>query len=386
LKKDLQFFQSLGLIDFIIIYDRTGRPWLTQGSNSNPPLFTDPEIPCFSCHGTKKKESVPFTFNLALKNSPNCQGCHGKTEGQIGYVYAKLRVPEFKSLSSLSKGKYIIFYLLIGAVVLTFGAGYVGYYITGRLGRVKRAIDDFREGRPVTLEDNLNDEISELARAFNEMAKRVVYTEQNLKQSRAYLKNLLDNMTDMVILLDPEHRIRYANRATLEFLKKEEREVLGRTCHEVFHHSPVPCYEKDGREKEECGFKEAFKGRRCSFVHHHRIEGKERHFFVQYIPFKEKRGKIPYIIEMAREITENYKLNEEKRILGQFNETLQDTNTLEELFERLSLLAKRALKAQGCAIFLYDPKKGKLRLANHRYVNPSIVSHIEEIGLDECVT
>ncbi|RMG73100.1 MAG: PAS domain-containing protein, partial [Nitrospirae bacterium] len=188
------------------------------------------------------------------------------------------------------------------------------------------------------------------------------------------------------ILLDPEHRIRYANRATLEFLKKEEREVLGRTCHEVFHHSPVPCYEREGREKEECGLLIALEGKEYSSVHYHRINEKNRYFHIRYIPFKEKKGNVPFIIEMVREITETYKLNEEKRILDQFKDLLQDTYTLEELFERLSLLAKRALKAQGCAIFLYDPKKRTLRLANHRYVNPSIVSHIEEIGLDECVT
>lgn len=388
LKEELQFFQGLGLLEHICIYDRSGRLWLSAGRiPASIPLFNDKDLVCAACHGAgaERHQRGMDNFVFALNNDKQCQGCHGNTRGPIGYVYARLQLPNMEILTGTSSRKYLLIYFVVGGIVLFIGGGYIHYYIVRRLKEVNRAITDFERGRWAPLVDNNNDEIAEIVRSFNRMAEKITSTQADLNESRAYLENLLDNMTDMVIVIDREHRIRYVNSATLAFLGKEETDVIGRKCHSLFHGSPVPCYLGKGPQREECGFLTAFRGRRMTAVHTHKTGKGTAYIHIQYIPFYQD-GKIPYIIEMARDITETYRLNEEKRILSEYNESLQNVTDMPCLTERLTRLGRELLRADGCNLFIYDRKTERLKLLNRDAVDPALRAHIEDMGLDECVS
>jgi PAS domain S-box-containing protein len=89
---------------------------------------------------------------------------------------------------------------------------------------------------------------------------------------------------------------------------------------------------------------------------------------------------------MARDITETYKLNEQKRILATYNEALQNVTDLSNLVDELIRIGKEELKADACSLFLYDYSSGRLQLLNIDSARPLLVEHIKEMKLDECVS
>ncbi len=385
LREDLLVIQRLGFLQHICIYDSSGRLWFRSGvPPMRLPVFNNRDLVCTSCHGYKRKYN-PDNFIFALQNEPECQSCHDNSKEILGYIYGRLIIPGMNLFEQGERRQYLFIYFIIGAIVLFIGGGYIHYYIVRRLQAINRAITSFDAGHWQPVKDRFDDEIGEISRSFNKMAERIISTQAELNESRAYLKNLLDNMTDMVIVIDREHKIRYVNRATLEFLRKKETEIIGRECHRVFHDSPVPCYLRRGPERDECGFLAAFKGRRGSSVHKHRTEKGNTYIHVQYIPFYQE-GKILYMIEMARDITETYKLNEEKRILSEYNAVLQNVTDMSSFVDWLSRLGRMELKAEGCSLFIYDRKTERLKLLNRDSVDPALRVHIEEMELDECVS
>lgn len=59
----------------------------------------------------------------------------------------------------------------------------------------------------------------------------------DLRGERSRLLNLLDRLPGYVVLLGPDHVIRYENRAFRQLFGPG----VGKACHEVLRHSPVPC-------------------------------------------------------------------------------------------------------------------------------------------------
>ncbi|NOY65183.1 MAG: PAS domain-containing protein, partial [Nitrospirae bacterium] len=384
LREELLVFQKLGLLQHICIFDSSGRLWFRSGTSPvRLPVFNDKELICTACHGKRGKHD-PDNFTFALRNGVACERCHGSSKGTIGYVYARMVLPGMDLIEQSDRREYLFIYFIMGAIVLFIGGGYVHYYIVRRLQAINRAITSFEAGQWEPVKDETEDEIAEISRSFNRMAERIISTQAELNKSRAYLKNLLDNMTDMVVVIDRQHVIQYVNRATLEFLNKGESDVIGRKCHEVFHKSPVPCYLDEIHGLNECGLRVAFSGRRFSAVHSHITDNGKLYIHLQYIPFYQD-GAISYVIEMARDITETYKLNEQKAILATCNETLQNVTELSELTDRLVVIGKEKFKADAINIFLYDNNTGRLQLFKADCDNPLLIEHIREVDLDECV-
>jgi PAS domain S-box-containing protein len=54
-------------------------------------------------------------------------------------------------------------------------------------------------------------------------------------------KNVLDTMLEMVVLLDTERRVIWANRAASEYYGVTAEEMMGRVCYEVWYGSSQPC-------------------------------------------------------------------------------------------------------------------------------------------------
>ena len=83
------------------------------------------------------------------------------------------------------------------------------------------------------LEPSSLDEDQELANAFNRMAEAVHRTVRDLESEQGLLAIAMDTMADGVIVLDPENRIRFTNRAAEWFAAADRRDSLGRPLSEV---------------------------------------------------------------------------------------------------------------------------------------------------------
>lgn len=67
-----------------------------------------------------------------------------------------------------------------------------------------------------------------------------VKSKAEVKGARENWRLTFDAVSDLVMVLDKDHKIVMANRAAEEFLKRPEKELLGHRCHELVHGTSSP--------------------------------------------------------------------------------------------------------------------------------------------------
>ena len=118
--------------------------------------------------------------------------------------------------------------LLIGLVAAFIG-GVVAYLLAGFISspikRITNAMGKVADGDLDTvLTIKRNDEVGALANSFNKMT-------QDLRKttiSKDYVDNIIGSMSDTLIVVDPDAKIRSVNRATCDLLGYAEDELVGR--------------------------------------------------------------------------------------------------------------------------------------------------------------
>lgn len=90
------------------------------------------------------------------------------------------------------------------------------------------------EKSEIALDGDQQDPLTLLAKSINQLTGDLLDT----KSSRNYVANILQSMADMLIVLNPDGTIRTVNSATLQLLKYEEKDLLGKKCEILFDSSP----------------------------------------------------------------------------------------------------------------------------------------------------
>ncbi|MFT4929115.1 MAG: PAS domain S-box-containing protein [Phenylobacterium sp.] len=104
---------------------------------------------------------------------------------------------------------------------------YVSRSISAPVIRLKQATKRIGEGKLDTkININSNDEIGELADAFNLMAGDLAASAA-LTVEKEYVDNILMSMIDTLVVINPDGKIRTINQATLELLGYQENELVG---------------------------------------------------------------------------------------------------------------------------------------------------------------
>lgn len=117
---------------------------------------------------------------------------------------------------------------LIGIVTAVIG-GMVAYvlaaFISFPIKQITNAIEKVAADDLVTpLNIKRNDEIGTLAKSFNQMTDELRKT----TISKDFVDNIIGSMNDMLIVVDPNTRIRNVNKATCDLLEYQEDELIGR--------------------------------------------------------------------------------------------------------------------------------------------------------------
>jgi PAS domain S-box-containing protein len=89
------------------------------------------------------------------------------------------------------------------------------------------------------------DEVARLAQEFNLLARTLEEARRRLLQETEYARSVIQNVTEGIIGLDREYRIRTWNRAIVERYGISESEVLGRDLFEAF-----PNLQREGLQQE----------------------------------------------------------------------------------------------------------------------------------------
>src|SRR4051794_343654 len=84
-----------------------------------------------------------------------------------------------------------------------------------------------------------NDEVADLARAFNHMSERLAAQLAQLEDDRQQLRTILSGMVEGVVALDADQRILFANDRAAHLLDFRGANAVGRKLWEVVRHRPL---------------------------------------------------------------------------------------------------------------------------------------------------
>lgn len=133
----------------------------------------------------------------------------------------------------LAYSESLIILVTLLVVALALGVGYLIYRSIARpLHKLTDAARNLGQGNlneRIRLQSN--DEIGELASAFNDMASNLSKT----TVSKDYVDNIIQSMADSLIVTDQFAHIEKVNRATERLLGFEANELIGKPLKEIFH-------------------------------------------------------------------------------------------------------------------------------------------------------
>ncbi|UCG91202.1 MAG: response regulator [candidate division WOR-3 bacterium] len=117
---------------------------------------------------------------------------------------------------------------------------------------------------------------------------------------------ILETMDEGVAVVDKRLKIISCNSAYLQALDVPRDKIIGEYCYRVSHRSMVPC------DESTCPVRQAFKTRRpVKFMHvNYDSDGREHYCDVIALPIKDKQGNVFQVLEVIRDSTEIYNLNE----------------------------------------------------------------------------
>lgn len=174
------------------------------------------------------------------KEIKHLEKVHGELDKEFAQISELFQTKIFSDLEDNNQNidfytrlLHILFivFLLLTTLVINWLAN---KEIIAPLGNIKKMIKGFSRGRtvekPVGRPDG--DEIQELAYSFWQMTREL----QHITVSRDYVDNIINNMTDSLIILDPDLSIQTVNHATLALLNIPEEELEGRSFRDVLSH------------------------------------------------------------------------------------------------------------------------------------------------------
>lgn len=163
-----------------------------------------------------------------IKNMPVVTG-----DGMIGDIYIESNINQvYDQLSNINQ----IF--IVGTGISLIITVILGFFIART---ITKPITDMRNQTVEMSKGNYtqrvkiygNDEIGELALAFNNLSKRVQEAQANTESEKRRLDSVITHMSDGVIATDRRGRVRIVNDMALKMLGKSKEEVSGHFIFDV---------------------------------------------------------------------------------------------------------------------------------------------------------
>ncbi len=169
--------------------------------------------------------------------------------------------------------------------------------------------------------------------------------------SKPSCEQIIDVLVDPFVVIDRDFRIVAANRAYRERYGVGPDGVVGRRCHEVSHHSPVPC----SRNGEHCPHEEVFRHKRptqAMHVHFDR-DGAEEAVQLHASPVFGDDGEVRYVGETIFRVAPPQD-GDDARLIGRSPPLL-----------RMTSLLQRVAPTQTTVLLLGESGVGKEQVARY---------------------
>jgi PAS domain S-box-containing protein len=146
---------------------------------------------------------------------------------------------------------------------------------------------------------------------YEELEKRIHELEEALLER----DRILDELPDHLIIQDLNHRILWANKAACKSQKLEKSEILGRSCHELWGQSSMPC--------SDCPLPESVEEDRRISLEKRTPDGKE--WRIRCSPLPSSNHETRSILQITEDITEAVKSRETRHQAEKHRELILDT-------------------------------------------------------------
>ncbi|MCD4658170.1 MAG: PAS domain S-box protein [Planctomycetes bacterium] len=180
------------------------------------------------------------------------------------------------------------------------------------------------------LEKNIALRTSELLKS-NESLRNEILERKRVEKMQTdtldFLTNILNDMTDAVVVLDKDRKIKDVNRKFLELYGGTKEEAIGRHCYEILHRNDSPCLENE----YPCSFSIVFsKGQSFQTGNIH-IGKNDNELFAEIsaFPIFDNEANVTDVVAIIRDITER---KEYERELEKAKEKAEEANRAKSSF------------------------------------------------------
>ncbi|MGD0919129.1 MAG: PAS domain S-box protein, partial [Thermodesulfobacteriota bacterium] len=174
----------------------------------------------------------------------------------------------------------------------------------------------------------------ENAKLFSKVAK-----------AKSEWETTFDTVTDLITIRHKDYRILRANKATFKRTGLKPDELIGKKCFKVFYDSDKPC--EDCYITETLRTKKNGSGERESQY----LKGLFRYYT---FPIFDETGEMVGVVDLAREITEEKRLEIEKEVVNNINKILASSPDVKQVIEAVHSELKRVLDSERMSITLLD--------------------------------
>lgn len=151
---------------------------------------------------------------------------------------------------------------------------------------------------------SLHSEIEQYRHLESELRQEIEHHQQatdELRKSHEFIQDVIDGISDQIMVLDRDRRVVLANRATRELVMNQDPVSCGLKCHHVTHSNPNPC----NGDHHTCPFDQVLATKLpCTVEHTHTSrDGTAVSVEVTMWPIFDERGEVIQVIENSRDVT-----------------------------------------------------------------------------------
>jgi PAS domain S-box-containing protein len=195
--------------------------------------------------------------------------------------------------------------------------------------------------REINLLESIGNQIGlalENAKLFSTVAK-----------AKSEWETTFDAVTDLITIRDKDYRIIRANMAAFKRYGLKPEQMIGKRCFETLRHSAQPC--EGCYVSETVRTKKPVSGERDSKY----LNGVFQYFT---FPVYDDEGEVVAVVDLAREITEEKRLEMEKEVVNNVNEILASSLDVRQVMKAVHSELKRVLDSERMTIALFDETGG----------------------------